>query len=168
MTFALFGHSFIARISNHPVLEMADSSVHFFGLSGGTSRQILFHNTTQRMIQTKPSKIYVQIGENDISFQSDPFQIVKDIARLVNTFRDIPTLNAWPWDDFLRDTDPGGCLRRGTKFNGQLSTCAYRNTSRMTNSLRSGVWMDSRNATRRSSLTGFIYTSDYTIATQKK
>lgn len=79
-----------------------------------------------------------------------------------------PTLNAWPWDDFLRDTDPGGCLRRGTKFNGQLSTCAYRNTSRMTNSLRSGVWMDSRNATRRSSLTGFIYTSDYTIATQKK
>lgn len=92
MTFALFGHSFIARISNHPVLEMTDSSVHFFGLSGGTSRQILLHNTTQRMIQTKPSKIYVQIGENDISFQSDPFQIVKDIARLVNTFRDIPDL----------------------------------------------------------------------------
>ncbi|XP_062616334.1 uncharacterized protein LOC134278035 [Saccostrea cucullata] len=93
MSFALFGHSFIARISNHPTLDLSNFPVHFFGLNGGTSRQVLLHNITQKMMRLKPKKIYIQIGENDISFNSDPFQIVKDIVRLVNTFRDIPDID---------------------------------------------------------------------------
>jgi hypothetical protein len=29
-------------------------------------------------------------GENDITIDSDPFQVARDIARVVNVFRDIP------------------------------------------------------------------------------
>ncbi|XP_061174224.1 uncharacterized protein LOC133183282 [Saccostrea echinata] len=93
MSFALFGHSFIARVANHPTLDTSNFPVHCFGLNGGTSRQVLFHNITQKMIRLKPKKIFIQIGENDISFNSDPFQIVKDIIRLVNAFRVIPDLD---------------------------------------------------------------------------
>lgn len=92
MALALFGHSFVTRITKHPALDLVDTPVHYFGLNRGTARQILFHNITQNIIRVRPRKIYVQIGENDINFDSDPFQIVKDITRIVNVFRNIPDL----------------------------------------------------------------------------
>ena len=108
MSFALLGHSFIARIADHPGLEIPGAPVRFFGLSGGTARQILLHHTTQKMMQCQPRKIFVQIGENDIHFGSDPFQIARDIARVVNTFRELPGLEGVALGRLFRRYRPRG------------------------------------------------------------
>jgi hypothetical protein len=72
---ALLGHSFIGRLHtavldpNFPFnsdLNQDIFDVHYFGRSGATTKTLLSSRHIQDCIESKPVRVFLQIGGNDI------------------------------------------------------------------------------------------------------
>lgn len=91
MEVGVLGHSFVCDHRLNPELfgEERDR-IRFCGISGGKTTTMINHGTVQNFLQHPMERVFLQIGGNDISEMSNPYQIVSSIDTLVNRARQVP------------------------------------------------------------------------------
>ena len=90
---ALLGHSFIGRLHtavldpNFPFnsdLNQDIFDVHYFGRSGATTKTLLSSRHIQDCIESKPVRVFLQIGGNDIKKTTTYVDVFKGIRWVVD------------------------------------------------------------------------------------
>lgn len=93
MAFAVIGHSFIARIQDHYFLKFDSIPTYFLGLRGSTTRRLLRSDRLEEiMLSNRPTRIFLQIGGNDIGPTSTAYRVYKDIKNLINELKTVDSV----------------------------------------------------------------------------
>lgn len=93
---AILGHSFVARLEQDLLMEgqlqfnkdldlPSNYMVKFFGLRGATTHHILYSRQFQDCKNFHPTRVFLQIGENDIGSAVSTIDVIQGIRRVVDS-----------------------------------------------------------------------------------
>lgn len=116
---AILGHSFVARLEedlrmdgqlqfNKDLDLPSNYMVKFFGLRGTTTHRILYSGQFQDCEKFHPTRVFLQIGENDIGSALSNIDVIQGIRRVVDSLLSFSDVKRVIVGSLFQRTNPRG------------------------------------------------------------